>query len=260
MTLVDDHLAPTLVLLPGLDGTGILFRRFATALAASFETQIVAYPTDRPLGYPELEALVREAVPRDRPFVVLGESFSGPIAIRLGAGPPPGMVGLILGVTFAKNPYPSLSWAGALARSLPLDALPSWVKGPFLWGSSSTERDRLQRELASAVVGNDVLRHRVASVLAVDETASLAHVQMPTLVLHASDDRVVPRAATEHIMRTLPSAQLAEIRGPHMLLQIRAAECAAAVRGFMEMLPLRGALAEAGLPQRRRSLIGQGRA
>ena len=236
-------------MLPGLDGTGILFRQFAKVLEASFDTQTVAYPTDRPLGYRELEALVRDALPRDRPFVVLGESFSGPIAIRLGtarttegqaelpiAVPPPGMVGLILCVTFAKNPYPSLSWAGALARSLPLDALPSWVKGPFLWGSSSTERSRLETELATAVVGSDVLRHRVASVLAVDETASLARVQMPTLVLHASNDRLVPPAATEHIMRTLPHAELVEIRGPHMLLQIRTAECAAAVVRFMQGL------------------------
>ena len=100
----------------------------------------------------------------------------------------------------------------------------------------------------------------MASVLAVDETTSLARVQMPTAVLHATDDRVVPRAATEHIMRTLPSAELVEIQGPHMLLQIRAAECAAAVRRFMETLSLRGALAEEGPPQRRRNLIGQGRA
>jgi pimeloyl-ACP methyl ester carboxylesterase len=258
VTLAHDHIAPTLVLLPGLDGTGILFRQFAKVLEASFDTQIVAYPADRPLGYAELEALVREAVPRDRPFVVLGESFSGPIAIRLGAGrppagqvvarlptavPPPGMVGLILCVTFAKNPYPSLSWAGALARSLPLDALPGWVKGPFLWGPSSKERDRLESELATAVVGHDVLRHRVASVLAVDETTSLALVRMPTLVLHASDDRVVPRAATEHIMRTAPHAELVEIPGPHMLLQIRAAECAAAVVRFMQGLQAAGDVA-----------------
>jgi pimeloyl-ACP methyl ester carboxylesterase len=232
--LADDYFAPTLVLLPGLDGTGILFRRFVEAVGASVDTQIVAYPADQPMNYSELETWVREALPKDRPYVVLGESFSGPIAIRLGANPPSGLVGLILCVTFAKNPYPLLSWAGALARSLPLHALPSWVKGPFMWGSSSTERGRLQAELATAVVENDVLRHRVASVLAVDETTSLARIQTPTLVLHASDDRVVPRAATEHIMYSLPYAELVEIRGPHMLLQIRAAECATAVVRFMQ--------------------------
>jgi pimeloyl-ACP methyl ester carboxylesterase len=86
------------------------------------------------------------------------------------------------------------------------------------------------------MVGQEVLQHRIAAVLKVDETDSLARIQMPTLVLQASDDRVVPRSATEHILRTLPSAERVEIRGPHMLLQIRAAECAAAVRRFVEAL------------------------
>lgn len=230
------HLAPALVLLPGLDGTGILFRRFVEAIGPSVRTQIIAYPAGRHLDYAELEALVRKALPSDRPFIVLGESFSGPIAIRLGANPPAGLVGLILCVTFAKNPYPLLGWAGALARTFPVHALPSWVRAPFMWGAATPERACLERELATAVVGLRVLRHRVASILRVDDTKSLANIQLPTLVLQASHDRVVKRAATEHIMRTLPSAEHIEIRGPHMLLQIRAAECATVVRRFMDSL------------------------
>jgi pimeloyl-ACP methyl ester carboxylesterase len=223
-------------LLPGLDGTGILFRQFVEAIAGSVDTQIIDYPADQPLGYAELETLVREALPRDRPYVVLGESFSGPVAIRLVAGPPAGLIGLILCVTFAKNPYPLLGWAGRWARSMPVTSLPGWVRAAFMWGAAGTERARNESELATAMVGQAVLQHRIAEVLEVDETDSLARVRMPTLVLQASDDRVVPRAATEHILRTLPSAELVEIRAPHLLLQIRAAECAAVVRRFMETL------------------------
>jgi pimeloyl-ACP methyl ester carboxylesterase len=101
---------------------------------------------------------------------------------------------------------------------------------------STTARDRQESQLARAAVGEAVLRHRVAAVLAVDETSSLASVRIPVLVLHGSDDRVVPRAAAEHIVRTLPAAEPVEIRGPHMLLQIRAAECAATVERFMRGL------------------------
>jgi pimeloyl-ACP methyl ester carboxylesterase len=246
--LPNDRIAPLLVLLPGLDGTGILFRRFIEAIGASVDTQIVAYPADQPMNYGELETRVREALPKDRPYVILGESFSGPIAIRLGANPPAGLVGLILCVTFAKNPYPLLGWSGALARTFPVHALPNWVRAPFLWGAAAAERALLEGELATAVVGHKVLRHRVASVLSVDDTISLRDIRMPTLVLQASHDRVVPATATEHIMRTLPTAERVEIRGPHMLLQIRAAECATAVGRFIQTLPLGGARAEVGLP------------
>jgi pimeloyl-[acyl-carrier protein] methyl ester esterase len=232
----NDHSVPTLILLPGLDGTGILFGQFVEAIGSNAETRIVAYPADQPLGYRELEAFVREALPRDRPYVVLGESFSGPIAIRLAADPPAGLAGIVLCVTFAKNPYPLLAWAGPWAAGLPVMSLPTWVRAPFIWGTSTTARDRLESQLARAAVTEAVLRHRVAAVLAVDETNALASVRIPVLVLQASDDRVVPRAAAEHIVRTLPAVERLEMRGPHMLLQIRAAECAAAVRRFMHGL------------------------
>ena len=100
---------PTLVLLPGLDGTGILFEPLARALGVDLDVRVVRYPSDPTLGYRELESLARAALPTDRPFVILGESFSGPIAIRLAADSPPGLVGLILVVTFARNPYPLLA-------------------------------------------------------------------------------------------------------------------------------------------------------
>jgi pimeloyl-[acyl-carrier protein] methyl ester esterase len=234
--LSNDYAAPALVLLPGLDGTGILFSQFVEAIGPCVETRIVAYPADQPLGYAELEALVRAELPRDRPYVVLGESFSGPIAIRLAAERPAGLAGLILCVTFAKNPYPLLGWAAPWTGSLPLTALPAWVRAPFMWGASATERAQQESQLATAAVSESVLRHRIAAVLAVDETNSLARVRIPALVLQASDDRVVPVTATEHILRTLPEAEHVEIRGPHMLLQIRAAECAAAVSRFLQKL------------------------
>jgi pimeloyl-[acyl-carrier protein] methyl ester esterase len=158
-------------------------------------------------------------------------------SIRLGADPPACLAGVILCVTFAKNPYPLLGWAAPWAAGLPaVTGLPTWVRAPFIWGASATGRARQESQLATEAVGEAVLRHRIAAVLAVDETNSLACVRLPVLVLQASDDRVIPRAATEHILRILPQAEHVEIRGPHMLLQIRAAECAAAVGRFMQGL------------------------
>lgn len=232
-------------MLPGLDGTGILFRQFVEAIGPSLETRIVTYPVDQPLGYAELEALVRDTLPTDRPYVVLGESFSGPIAIRLGAGwpigrltapPPSGPVGIILCATFARNPYPFLGWAGPWAANFSVNSLPCWVRAPFMWGTWATDRARQESALATAAVGEAVLRHRIAALLAVDETNALARVRIPTLVLQAAGDHVRPRAATEHMLRTLPAAKLVQVNGPHLLLQTRANECAAAVRRFMQAL------------------------
>ena len=72
----------TLVLLPGMDGTGILVEPFVAALGSQFSVTIVRYPITEALGYAELEAVARAALPTDGPFVILGESFSGLLRFR----------------------------------------------------------------------------------------------------------------------------------------------------------------------------------
>ena len=83
----------TLVLLPGMDGTGIFFEDFAAVAQPEFDPVIVRYPDDPSRGYAGLEPVARAALPRDKPFLILGESFSGPIAISIAASNPPGLVG-----------------------------------------------------------------------------------------------------------------------------------------------------------------------
>ena len=114
------------------------------------------------------------ALPKSGSFVVLGESFSGPIAIRIAARAPPGLVGVILCGTFAKNPYPWLRWARPLAAYLPLKSLPRWLRAPLMWGSASPQRAPAQAQRAMAGVSAAVIRHRIAALLAVDASAALA--------------------------------------------------------------------------------------
>jgi pimeloyl-ACP methyl ester carboxylesterase len=224
---------PVLVLLPGLDGTGKLFAAFLEALDLGVSARVVPYPPDVPLGYGELEPLVRAALPTQGPFVLLGESFSGPLAIRIAARPPPGLAGLILCVTFASNPYPDLAWARRLAAFLPLKSLPRWIRAPLMWGSASPSKAPRQSERAMAGIAASVIRRRIAALLAVDETSSLADIAVPTLVLCATHDRVVSNAATMRIMHGIPHAQRVDVDGPHLLLQTRPQECADAVLKFI---------------------------
>jgi pimeloyl-ACP methyl ester carboxylesterase len=229
----DEALTPKLILLPGLDGTGKLFADFLEALDLGSSAQVVSYPPDIPLGYDELEPLVRAALPTRGRFVILGESFSGPLAIRIAAHPPPALVGLILCVTFASNPYPHLAWARGLAALLPLKSLPRWLRAPLMWGSASPSKAPRQSERAMAGVDAAVIRRRIAALLSVDETAALAKISVPTLVLCATGDRVISRAASMRLMHGIRHAQRLDVDGPHLLLKTRPKECAAAVLNFI---------------------------
>lgn len=94
----------TLVLLPGLDGSGVLFRPLIGHLSSQFRPIVVAYPPDQAIGYDELLPLVLQALPTSAPFAILGESFSGPLALMAAAHSPKGLQAVILCASFVRNP------------------------------------------------------------------------------------------------------------------------------------------------------------
>jgi len=221
-----------LVLLPGLDGTGDLFEPFVRELQGA-PHQVVGYPTDRVLDYTGHEAHVRTKLPTDEDYVLLAESFSGPVGISIAASDPPGLRGLILCVTFAANPLPMLGGLGRLAATLPAVKLHPAIAGPWLHnGLASPELRRAQASVLSKVSAQ-AIRARVAALLAVDRGALLRKIQVPMLYMRARKDRLVPASASRKILELRPDVELAEFDAPHLLLQIEPQKCAAAVLDFI---------------------------
>lgn len=223
----------TLVLLPGMDGTGELFRPLLNALGDQFKTQVIRYPVDKPLGYEALSTIVRSALPVNEPYVILGESFSGPIAIALAAEPHQMLKGLILCCTFARNPHPALTWPGMF---IPIGRVPTTLLSYLLLGRFSTAPLRSALAKAIGQVSLVTLRERVRAVMAVDVSAMLRNVNVPCVYLQASDDRLVPASASAHIKAVLPAAKVLQIDAPHCLLQAAPDEAARAVSAFMRDL------------------------
>jgi pimeloyl-ACP methyl ester carboxylesterase len=56
---------------------------------------------------------------------------------------------------------------------------------------------------------------------------------LPVGIMQATCDRLVPAAATLHLLEHLPRALHWRFDAPHVLLQTRPQECAAAVRDFL---------------------------
>jgi pimeloyl-[acyl-carrier protein] methyl ester esterase len=224
---------PCLVLLPGMDGSGLLFDDFIAALGGAVRPQVIAYPADRALGYAELVALVRSRLPANQPYYLLGESFSSPVAIALAAERPPMLMGLIISCGFARNPAPAMHRLRALVRFVPLSHRFSGLAAPLLlgWHARPGLRHALQRALAPAPVS--LLRHRLRAVLEVDYSAQMASVAVPVLYLQAAHDRIVPASAAQHMRSLQARLQVVTLHGPHLLLQAAPHEAAAAVRAFI---------------------------
>ncbi|GJI99740.1 hypothetical protein RugamoR64_02790 [Duganella rhizosphaerae] len=223
----------TIVLLPGMDGTGDLFAPIIEALGGEFAIFTVRYPTQEPLNYLELEAIARDALPVAGEFILLGESFSGPIAISIAASPPPGLVGIILCCTFARSPVPALRAIGTLASALPIKLVPAALMSHVLLGRHATAILRSALTTSIATIAGRVLQARLRAVLTVDVSAKLRTVELPLLYLQASQDRVVPSSAGDHITELYPATQLIKLDGPHCLLQAAAEDSAKAISAFV---------------------------
>jgi pimeloyl-[acyl-carrier protein] methyl ester esterase len=223
---------PTLVLLPGMDGTGVLFADFAAAVQGTFEPVVARYPNDPQLGYPELEPLARAVLPHDRPFFLLGESFSGPIAISLAASSPPGLRGLILCCTFARSPHPLLPLAAAAIKPFPAVRVPAFIQCRNLFGRFDSPRLRAQLAELRGLVSANTLKARLEFVAHVNVSDELRRVAVPILYLRAKRDRVVLRAAGEYIKRVRPDTELVEFDAPHLLLQTIPQDARSAIQNF----------------------------
>jgi pimeloyl-ACP methyl ester carboxylesterase len=225
---------PALRLLPGLDGTARLLAPFVEAAhgAGFSDVAAIAYPTDRILGYDALETFARHALPRDTPFVLLGESFSGPVALTIAADPPPNLCGLVLSTTFAKAPLPVPSPLAAFARIAPVRSLPTAALSFALLGRWSTPA--LRRELHDALdtVAPAVLRARAEAAMRGDVRGCLARIRVPVLCLRATHDRLLRPGAQRALRAGLADMREVAIDGPHLLLQTRTQAAAETIARF----------------------------
>lgn len=225
-----------LVLLPGMDGTGDLFDPLLSALPPAPPPVVMRYPAGEPLDYPALEQRVRQALPAQAPFVLLAESFSGPLGATIAAAPPSNLRGLILCASFVRAPHPRLGVARPLAGWLPVTLLPRVVLHHLLLGAHGTPALRAALDQAVARVAPAVMRTRLKAVMGADQSAAFAGVRMPVLYLQARHDRVVPPAAAVLVARLAPQTRVVDIDAPHCLLQAAPEAAAEAIVGFMHTL------------------------
>lgn len=165
----------------------------------------------------------------DSPFVLLGESFSGPLAYRLALRQPQGLRGVIFAASFLRCPHPLLT----LTRYLPLPGgllnsaalLKLFCVGQ---GASPALLELLRVEVRQ--LPQDLLRARLHSLSELQEPTQ--PLELPTLHLLPRQDRLVSRRALT-LHKHCQNLQEVELDGPHFLLQSQPAACARAINAFM---------------------------
>ena len=235
-------MAPRLVLLPGLDGTGRLFAPFTAVAGETLQVETIPYPADRVLSYRELEPYVAERLPRDGRYALLGESFSGPLALRLAARRPPGLAAVVLAASFHRRPA-----ARAIAMLRPLAPaffrlpLPAHAVRLLLAGEQAPEALVREVQAGTASVKPAVMAARAAEALRADASEELRACPVPLLFLWGRDDRLLRGAIPIEVRALNAAAAIRTLPTPHLVLQLAPREALAEIRAFAAGLGLAGA-------------------
>lgn len=219
--------AGTVVYVPGIAGTTRLFALLEPRLVdAGFRVVALGHEG----GPADVDALVRradEAFPRDGVRVILGESFGGVVAQTFVRRHPTRATHLVLAGTFAhlgsrvrKGLADALSPLAPALEAVP-DALLRFVRRTANATVNAEDPQALHdayREEPAGEARGYFENARVA--LAFDGRPWLADVQIPTLVVHGANDRLIPRARGEELARLVPGAELEIFEGtghlPHL--------------------------------------------
>lgn len=223
----------TLVLLPGMDGTGELFAPLLYELKqldTTLKVIVMAYPRDIPLDYAALTDRVVQQLSPDESFVLLGESFSGPIATQLAQQLGKRCQGLILCVSFVHSSVRMPRLTRALSHLIPFGSMSRWPMREL--------PEALQNQLKKIVktVSPTVWRSRFRAALNVDERHTLRSLTCPILYLRARNDRIVAASVADTIASIQPRTQIVDLDTSHFLLQTEASTAAHHIVDFMQRL------------------------
>ncbi len=235
--MTNDKKKTKIILLPGLDGTGLLFDPLLKECPEVFIPIVIKYPHDKYLSYDDLEAIIKSNIPGKEQFLILGESFSGPLAVRIAAKHPSNLLGVILAASFITSPIPP--WM----KVLPIKLLCRMPKSFFLmryFMLDNVSGSDISETIKTIVdkVPSEVFAGRIEAVLNADESEALKQVNIPILYLRALNDRLVRRKNLDIIKRLKPDIQIADINAPHMLLQTRPEQAWEEIQKFTNNIKL----------------------
>lgn len=210
--------APTIVLVPGLDGTALLFYRQVELLARRFN--VVAFPLPERAQtmddlVDDLRALIEDVAPGE--VLLCGESFGGALSLSFALAHPGHVSGLVI-----VNSFPvihmrwRLRWAPRLLRALPWGAMR--VVRRFtsmrLQSRHTLPEDIAEFHERSKSILRDGYLRRLEILRDYDVRDRLHEIQTPLLFLAGDEDKLIPSVEEARFMaERVPNARVQVLDG-----------------------------------------------
>lgn len=208
-----------LILVPGIDGTGLLFYRQIPSLQRDFAVTTTTHRDDAETMHDLVEDLDRAIarVAADRPVTLLGESFGGALTLSYALARPERVERVVILNSFAHFGSPARLWLGYhLLRATPWGMMRLLRQlNAHRMHSPQTERDEIRRfhDLMRATTREGYLS-RLRILRSYDVRHRLPSLRVPALFLAADRDVLIPAVEQAQLMRDLaPQATMRVLEG-----------------------------------------------
>jgi pimeloyl-[acyl-carrier protein] methyl ester esterase len=208
------------VLLPGLHGSTAMFEAFV-ALAPPWARCVpVALPTLGDQSPDGLATTLEAEIRRLEGFVLVAESYSGPIAVRLAA-----RLGQKVSLLVLCNPLvemPVALPAGLAASAASWRGMPAAAAALALAGGDRA----LGRAALDGIraLPKEVLEARLRAAFAATAAEMAPLLSPPLLAILGSRDRLVSPDRTRALLHDVPFTTVVELDAPHLVVQAKPAE------------------------------------
>ena len=230
-----------ILLLPGADGTGVLFQPLLAAMQKSgvdledvhtvnlnsdAEADVQTTPLEQTLSIQAQRIERQFGKSTGRPIIVIAESYSGLLAVELVKRQQLPIAQIILVASFVTSPS-QLAGLGSKMNAVWLKTMlrltPEVVWGRMLFGSWQTVA--LRRLFLEAIqqTPNQLLQQRLA-IIAKAKLPNMTSA-VPCLYLQAEQDNLVAKHSIKSVQQVFTHCQVRVLAGTHFLLQTNPVEC-----------------------------------
>jgi len=217
-----------------MDGTGNLFSPLISELS-DFDCEVITLPMAGPQDYQTITEVVKGKLPQEE-FILVAESFSGPIGIALAKECIENLKGVIFVASFLSPPHRILL---GFARVLPIKLLSSlplaaiFHRVLFLGSSAKKELMELFQHTVLSLPSS-IIKARISSMHSL--VATYDDIGLPVGYIQATSDRLVHSNKVDDFRNTFKNVIIKTINGPHFILQANPVEGAVAISELAHLL------------------------
>jgi pimeloyl-ACP methyl ester carboxylesterase len=208
------------VLLPGLHGSTAMFSSFVALAPPWARCLPVALPTLGDQSFDGLAATIEAELKRLEGFVLVAESYSGPIGARLAA-----RLGQKVALLVLCNPLVEVGFqlpAGLAASVVASRVMPVWTAAHTLAGGDRALGRTVLEEVRS--LPKEILRGRLNAAFSATASELSSYLVAPLLTILGTRDRLISLGRARHVCSKVPCCTVVELDAPHLVVQTKPAE------------------------------------